>query len=103
MSKKKHYDKSFKQQAIHHALTANQPLSKTAKELGILETTLYSWVSSAKAQKKPDDSSQYNDVGKLHEELLKLRKENHRLKDANEILKKAAAYFASAQDNDTHS
>lgn len=99
--KKKHYDKSFKQQAIQLALTSNQSISQTAKELGVLETTLYSWVSTAKAQNNPEDNSQYNDTGKMHEELLKLRKENQRLKDINDILKKAATYFAN-QDKDTH-
>lgn len=104
MSKKKnHYDKSFKQQAIELALSSNQPLSKTAKELGVLETTLYSWVSNAKAQNVSETDSKFNDVGKMHEELLKLRKENQRLKDINDILKKATAYFANPQDKGTRS
>jgi transposase len=103
MSKKKHYDKSFKQQAVELALTSSQPLSKTAKELGVLETTLYSWVSSAKCQKSPENDREHNDIGKMHEELLKLRKENQRLKDINDILKKATAYFANPHDKDTRS
>lgn len=53
MSKKKKYDKSFKQQAIEFALSSNQPLSKTAKDLGMLERTLYSWVYKAKSKKMP--------------------------------------------------
>lgn len=101
MSKKRKFDKSFKQQAIQLALTSDKPISQTAKELGILETTLYNWVSTAKSQNNPEDANKYNDVGKMHEELLKLRKENQRLKDINDILKKAATYFAN-QDKDTH-
>jgi len=94
MSKKKKYDKSFKQQAIQHALTSNQPIRKTAQELGILETTLYSWVSNTKTI-KASEINQEADIGKVHDELLKLRKENQRLKDTCEILKKATAYFAN--------
>lgn len=43
------------------------------------------------------------DVGKLHEELLKLRKDNLRLKETCEILKKATAYFANDSKPDTNS
>jgi len=95
MSKQKKYDKSFKQQAVQLALTSNQPIAKTAKELGVLETTLYYWVSSAKAQKAPIQACKEADIGKMHEELLKLRKDNQRLKETCEILKKATAYFAN--------
>ena len=103
MSNKRNYDKSFKQQAIQLALTSNQPISKTAKELGVLETTLYSWVSNAKNPKNPSEASKEPSVEKMHEELLKLRKDNQRLKETCEILKKATAYFASDSKRDTHS
>lgn len=95
MSKQKKYDKSFKQQAIQLALSSNQAISKTANELGILESTLYSWVNTAKNKKQPEEASKVLDVEKLHEELLKLRKDNQRLKETCEILKKATAYFAN--------
>jgi transposase len=103
MSKYKKYDKSFKQQAVQLALSSNQPIGKTAKELGVLETTLYSWVYNAKNQKTPSEAVKEPDIGKLHEELLKLRKDNQRLKETCEILKKATAYFANDSKQDTHS
>jgi transposase len=103
MSKYKKYDKSFKQQAVQLALTSDQPIAKTAKELGVLETTLYSWVNNAKTQKTPTEAIKEADVGKLHEELLKLRKDNQRLKETCDILKKATAYFANDSKRDTHS
>jgi transposase len=103
MSKHKKYDKSFKQQAIQLALSSNQAIAKTAKELGVLESTLYHWVSTAKAKKTPIESGKEVDIEKLHEELLKLRKDNNRLKETCEILKKATAYFANDSKRDTHS
>ena len=103
MSKNKQYDKSFKQQAVRLALTSNQPIAKTAKELGILDSTLYCWVSNAKSQKNPSDASKELSVEKMHEELLKLRKDNQRLKETCEILKKATAYFANDLKRDIHS
>lgn len=103
MSKYKKYDKSFKQQAIQLALTSDQPVAKTAKDLGILESTLYNWVSNSKIKEKPENPSQDIDVKQLHDELLKLRKENQRLKDTCDILKKATAYFANDPKQDTRS
>jgi transposase len=100
---KRNFDKSFKQQAVQLALTSNQPITKTAHDLGIRESTLYSWVEKAKAKKEPENSAQIIDISKVHEELLKLRKENQRLKDTCEILKKATAYFANDSKHDTRS
>ena len=93
MIKRKVYDKSFKAQAIQLALTSNQPIAKTAQDLGVLESTLYNWLSKYKAKGKSDNPATPN-VNEMHEELLKLRKENQRLKDVCDILKKATAYFA---------
>ena len=84
----KRYDKSFKEEAIRLALTSNQPISKTAYDLGIKETTLYAWVSSAK-DKAPTVTNENGDPTNLIEELNRLRKENARLKEEREILKKA--------------
>lgn len=44
------YDQSFKAEAVRLALTSTQPLSKTARDLGINLSSLYSWVSKAKDQ-----------------------------------------------------
>jgi transposase len=102
MSRYKKYDKSFKKQAVELALSSDQSIAKTAKDLGILETTLYSWVSNAKTNDNLEPTQDI-DVNKLHDELLKLRKENQRLKDTCDILKKATAYFANDTKKDTHS
>lgn len=87
------YDKAFKDEAIRLALTTPQPLSKTARDLQIKEATLYSWVSQAKAKSptiKDESGSQTN----VLEELNRLRKENMRLREERDILKKATAFFA---------
>ncbi|MCS5707368.1 transposase [Candidatus Berkiella cookevillensis] len=104
MSKYKKYDKSFKQRAVQLALTSEQPTSKTAKDLGILESTLYNWISKAKKDKNiPEVKDETPDLKQLHEELLKLRKENERLRDTCDILKKATAYFANDPKKDSNS
>jgi transposase len=86
-SKLKTYDKEFKQKAIKLALSSSQPISHTAKELGVKESTLYSWAHNNKTTCIEQDG----DGGKeLLSELAKLRKENAHLKEEREILKKAA-------------
>ena len=87
------YDKSFKEEAVRLALTSPQPLSKTARDLGIKEGTLYNWVSLAKDKALVVPDEQGNQVNMV-EELNRLRKENARLKEEREILKKAATFFA---------
>ena len=86
------YTKEFKQEAIRLALTSTQPIAQTARDLGIKESSLYNWVSQAKETLSPTEagSSEPN----LMEELNRLRKENARLKEEREILKKAATFFA---------
>lgn len=88
--KYKRFDKEFKAQAIKLALSSSQTITQTAKELGIKETTLYSWVKN----RRNADIETHGEEGKnFHDELARLRKENARLKEEREILKKAAAFF----------
>lgn len=87
------YDRSFKDEAVRLASTSNQAIAKTARDLGVNLTTLYSWVSSAK-DKTPVISDEQGNNANLIDELNRLRKENTRLKEEREILKKAAAFFA---------
>jgi len=94
MSKRevKSYTLEFKQSSAKLALAADQPISQTARELGVHITTLHGWVGKyggvlASKTGKPEDAA--------YEELKRLRKENIRLKQERDILKKAAAYFAS--------
>lgn len=67
-----------------------------ARELGVKPTTLHGWVIKYK------DSSEAPFPGSGHlkpedEKLRKLERQIRNLKEENEILKKAAAYFAKNQ------
>ena len=85
------YDISFRQEAIRLALSSSKPIRETARDLGIKESTLYNWISKEKQKAtSPSDIGESN----LVDELNKLRKENARLKEEREILKKAAKFFA---------
>ena len=87
------HNQAFKEEAIRLALTSTQPIAKTARDLGIKETTLYAWVAQAKKQSTPIKNEQGQETN-LVDELNRLRKEVARLKEEREILKKATAFFA---------
>jgi len=87
---KRTYTKEFKETAIKLALTGSKPIAVIARELEIPEWKLRDWVRAWKNKRKTQQ-----DAGKSSDERLKeLEKRNKQLELENEILKKAAAYFA---------
>ena len=91
MSKSKRtYTEDFQRESVKLALRSAS-ISETAKELGIPVGTLHTWLRGARKSTKDVKSNNIIDVGA---ELHSLRKENARLREEKEILKKAAAYFA---------
>lgn len=92
------YDQSFREEAIRLSLTGDKSVAQTAKDLGIKTTTLYNWISQAKRNKtKVILEDEQLTSGQILEELTRLRKENSRLKEEREILKKAAVFFAKEE------
>lgn len=89
----KTYTEEFKKSSAQLAFSGEQPISQTAKELGINVNTLHTWVGKyfPKTLKESVQSSEAD----IMEELKQVKKENIRLKQERDILKKAAAYFAS--------
>ncbi len=88
----RNYSLEFKRSSAKLASESDVPISKTAKDLGVHETTLYGWVKRyypGRGKSMPETNNE------VLAELKKLRKENIRLKQERDILKKAAAYFAS--------
>ena len=89
----KNYDLEFKQASAKLALESKQSVAETARSLGINENTLHGWIK--KHGNPPNKSIASSNIEKLHQELVQLKKENNRLKQERDILKKAAAYFAN--------
>lgn len=95
MSKEKPqtYPSEFRESSVKLALESDQPITHTARDLGINPNTLHTWISK---YSKPDQTQ--TATGRtdehLYDELKRLKKENARLKEERDILKKAAAYFA---------
>ena len=85
------YPAEFKERAVKLAVESDQPIAQTARDLGVNENTLHTWIG--KYHRTERQEKEVNDEH-LYEELKRLRKENARLKEERDILKKAAAYFA---------
>jgi transposase len=90
--KVKPYSAEFKERAVKLAVETDQTVAQTARDLGINENTLHTWLS--KYHQGGSRTSGQLDCEHLYEELKRLKKENALLKEERDILKKAAAYFA---------
>jgi len=95
MSKEKPnlYPSEFKESSVKLELESDQPMAQTARDLGVNPNTLYGWVSQYSESSSSQSSTLRTDEH-LYDELKRLKKENARLKEERDILKKAAAYFA---------
>ena len=82
----------FRRRAVDLARVGDKPVSAIAKELSISESCLRNWMAQADADDTGGSDSRLSTVDKR--ELTELRKEKRRLEVENEILKRAAAYFA---------
>jgi transposase len=90
--KMKLYSVEFKERAVKLAVASAQPIAQTARDLGINENTLHTWIS--KYHQGANGPQGRLDAAHLYENLKRLKKENALLKEERDILKKAAAYFA---------
>lgn len=84
------YTGEFKREAVKMVESGQRP-AEVARQLGIAEQTLNNWRKASAAGKLSGTSKV---VTPAQMELSRLCAENQRLKMENEILKKAAAYFA---------
>jgi transposase len=88
---KQEFTAEFKELAVKR-VQAGESVGSVARDLGLVEQTLRNWVKLAKAGKLPAAGTKA--VTPEQMELSRVRAENARLRMENEILKKAAAYFA---------
>ena len=88
----KPYSAEFKERAVRLAVESDQTVAQTARDLGINENTLHTWLS--KYNQNGNGPPRQVNSEHLYDELKRLKKENALLKEERDILKKAAAYFA---------
>jgi transposase len=80
----------FKRRAVQMARESDRSVTRVARELGVSASALRNWITQADIDegRKPGLSSQDRS------ELAQLRREKFRLETENEILRRAAAFFA---------
>lgn len=91
MSGKQRYSQEFKLEAARLVVEHGYTYKEAAKRLGATDWSIRQWVQKFRL------SGALPPVGAPQpeaDEMRRLRKENKRLQLENEILKKAAAYFA---------
>lgn len=89
--KAKTYTSEFKESAVRMAIENEQPVAHTARDLGVNENTLRTWI---KTYSKPVKSDEKRTDEHLYDELKRLKKELAKVTQERDLLKKATAYFA---------
>lgn len=97
MSKKpyKQYSHEFKVEAVRLSKVGDKTASDVARSLGIRVSQIFKWRKALEAEQAAGGPGKRGRPPSG--ELETLRRENAKLKEENEILKKAAIYFAREQ------
>lgn len=90
----KTFTREFKLEAIRLMETSDRPSTEIAMELGIRRNQLYKWKEQLVTKGEAAFTGKGRPPKEKQSELTSLKQANQRLKEENEILKKAAAYFA---------
>jgi len=80
----------FRRDVVAVARKGEAPLAQIAKDFGISESCLHRWLKLADIE----DGARPGVTSQESAELRELRKRNRTLEQENEILRRAAAYFA---------
>jgi transposase len=83
------YPPEFREEAVRLLRAGREP-GELGRELGVSGQTLRNWLH----QDEVDVGRRPGLTSSEREELFRLRKENRRLREERDILKKAAAFFA---------
>ncbi len=100
MSRSSRYSPEFRQRAVHmyeeqrsHHPSRWAAINSIASKVGCTAETLRKWVN----QQEIDQGQREGLSSTERERLKQLERENRELRQANEILRKASAFFAQAE------
>lgn len=87
----KPYPEEFRRDVVAVARKHEAPLSQIARDFGTSEATLHNWLRKADVD---DDGVRPGVTTAESEKLRALKRRNRLLEQENEILRRAAAFFA---------
>jgi len=99
-SPRNNYSREFKLEAVKLSNQPDRTVADVARELDLRENDLHNWRKMVKAQ---GDQVFPGQGRNSKDEMSKLKRENKRLSEENEILKKAAIFFAKEINGNTNS
>jgi transposase len=88
------YPEEFRAEAVRLVKSSGETVARIAKDLGISDQTLRNWVAQ-------DDVDAGKKTGLTSDERARMReleRENRKLREEREILRKAAAFFATESE-----
>ena len=90
---RRHFTQEHKDEIVRMVLDGPRPVAHVAREVGIHDTTLGNWVRDYR--RRHGDDSAANSAGESKSvRERELEREVRKLREENEFLKKAAAFFA---------
>jgi transposase len=91
---RRHHTREFKLEAVRQAGLGDKTKAKVARDLGIRVNQLRQWRLDFEEEER--HGTMRPELATAEHDVEKLRKENARLREEIQILKKAAIYFAKA-------
>ena len=88
------YTKEFRVEAVKLVTEQGLSVPEASQRLSLSKSTLTNWVKAYQAGKLADIGQNRRELGDKEMEMARLKKELEEARMENEILKKAAAYFA---------
>ena len=98
---RKRYSREFKLEAVKRANESGKPVAEVARELDISVHHLYRWRDQA--AKEGDKVFPGHGKTNSQDELTRLRRENTRLREERDILKKSLIFFAKDEEQGSDS
>ena len=89
---RREYSEEFKKDAVKQVVENGYGVMETAQRLGMHHDSLRNWI---KKYKSPEAEKEAKKTEDATVEIKRLQKELKRVTEERDILKKAAAYFAS--------
>ena len=102
-SGRKKYNREFKLEAVRMSNQPGKTVAEVARELDLRENDLHAWRKMVAEQGNKVFPGQGRKNAKDNNELEQLRRENKRLREERDILKKSAIFFARESRTDTDS